>query len=165
VLSTALKNDDLDGDGLERLVDLMTRLNDVASKKMLEFSATACTDITGFGLAGHALELANASKVTIEIDAGKVPLMEGAREAVKKGHLTGGGNQNRVYVEKTSRLDPAIDGDLQTLLFDPQTSGGLLIAVPPGSAAALHDSIAGACPGTAVIGSCIPRQDVSLILS
>ncbi len=164
VLSTALKKGDLDDGTLKILVELMTTLNEAASAKMLEFSATACTDVTGFGLAGHALEMAEASGITIEIDASAVPVMAGAADAVKKGYLTGGGKQNRDYVLKKTRLEASVDPVMQALLFDPQTSGGLLIAVPAGSARALLEHLTPACPRSAVIGSCLPRGEVSLIL-
>lgn len=164
VLSTALKKGDLDDGTLKILVELMTTLNEAASAKMLEFSATACTDVTGFGLAGHALEMAEASGITIEIDASAVPVMAGAADAVKKGYLTGGGKQNRDYVLKKTRLEASVDPVMQALLFDPQTSGGLLIAVPAGSARALLEHLTPACPRSAVIGSCLPHGEVSLIL-
>lgn len=164
VLSTALKNRQLDDAGVRSIVDVMTTLNDAGSKKMLEFGVTACTDVTGFGLIGHSFELAEASSVTLEIDSSSVPLIDGALEGAKQGHLTGGGKQNRTYVEDRIDLDPTIDGDLQHLLFDPQTSGGLLIAVPAercdGLLAALTDNYG----QSALIGTCIPRQDASLII-
>jgi selenide,water dikinase len=165
VLSTALKNGALDDDGVRRLVDLMTTLNDHGSNKMLEFGATACTDVTGFGLLGHAFELAEASSVTIEVESSCVPLIEGALAAAEKGQLTGGGKQNRTFVEKNMKLNPKIDTNLQHLLFDPQTSGGLLITVPPERCDGLLAALAKHYPQTAVIGACAERQGFPLIIS
>jgi selenide,water dikinase len=88
----------------------------------------ACTDITGFGLIGHACEMAVASGCSIEIAAARVPLLDGARELVR-GNIPGGGRTNREHFGKEVRVAPGVDETILDLLYDPQTSGGLLIAI------------------------------------
>lgn len=159
LLSTALKKGKLDGDAVRRLVDVMTALNDTASARMLEHGVTACTDITGFGLAGHAYEMANASGVTIRLDSASVPVIEGALWAARRGYLTGGGNNNRAFVKNETAIDPGIDENLLHVVFDPQTAGGLFIAVPADRSLSLLDSLRDACQQASVVGECLPRQD------
>ncbi len=159
LLSTALKKDKLDSDAVRRLVDVMTTLNDTASARMLEHGVTACTDITGFGLVGHAYEVAKASGVTVRLDSASVPLIDGALWAAKKGYLTGGGNTNRAFVKNEAAIDAGIDENLLHVVFDPQTAGGLLIAVPIHHAVPLLDSLRDACPQASIVGECLPRQD------
>jgi selenide,water dikinase len=109
------------------------------------------TDVTGFGLLGHALEVARASGVGIDIDAAAVPLLPGALEYARGGVTTGGAGRNRVHIE------PAIDGgDIEPavvdVLYDPQTSGGLLIALDPAGAAAIEERARAAGLSFALIG-------------
>lgn len=164
LLSTALKQEQLDTEAERRLVETMAALNDVGSARMVEHGATACTDITGFGLGGHALEMANASEVTIRIESASVPLMEGALWAAKRGYLTGGGNANRRFVQGQAEIDPAIDEHQLHVLFDPQTAGGLLIALPPRQAPVLLGSLRQSCPDATVVGQCLSREEVALII-
>jgi selenide,water dikinase len=164
ILSTALRMQKLDDEGVRRLTDVMTTLNDIASERMREHAASACKDVTGFGLAGHALEMAQASAVTIEIDSSSVPLIDGALDCAKQGYLTGGGKQNRSHVEPHMALDPSVDEHLQHLLFDAQTSGGLLIAVAAERCAGLLASLVDDYPQTAVIGACVPQKETSLVI-
>jgi len=162
VLSTALKKGKLDAGAIRVLVDTMSALNDTSSARMLEYDADACTDITGFGLGGHAFEMANASGVTVRLDSGSIPLMDGTLWAVKKGYLTGGGNTNRAFVQGQAAIAGGIDDNLLHIVFDPQTAGGLLIAVPADDASALLDSLRESCPDASIVGECLPREDVVL---
>ena len=162
ILSTVLKAGKLDAGGVGRLVEVMTTLNDKASAKMLEFGATACTDVTGYGLAGHALEMARAAGLTIRIVSAEVPALEGALAAAGNGHLTGGGNNNRAFVAADASIDPAIGENLLHVICDPQTAGGLLIAVPRDRAPALMDSLEKVCPGAAIVGEFVEHDGVSL---
>ncbi len=162
ILSTALKAGQLDAGGIGRLVEVMTTLNDKASARMLEFGATACTDVTGYGLAGHALEMARAAGLTVRIVSAEVPALEGALEGAGKGHLTGGGNNNRTFAAADASIDPAIGKNLLHVIFDPQTAGGLLIAVSSDRARALMDSLEEVCPGAAIVGECLEHDGVSL---
>lgn len=118
------------GPELEQIVAVqMAQLNDKASKLMLEHDAHAATDVTGFGLLGHALEVARASGVSIRFDSSALPLMPQALEMAQAGMIPGGAVANREFVEEYCQVDLGIDRNLQAVLYDPQTSGGLLIAL------------------------------------
>lgn len=99
------------------------------------------TDVTGFGLIAHAREMALASQVSLRIFAGKVPLLEGALECVRAGHIPGGLNANREFAECVVGYDDGVPEEIRTMLFDPQTAGGLLISVAAGEAGALVDAL------------------------
>ena len=110
-------------------IKAMTTSAAAASKVMREVGANGCTDVTGFGLLGHAYELAKASKVTLTIDSKVVPLLPEVLELISQGMLTRGDKNNRVYVGETVRIEQSVSGEMQSALFDPQTAGGLLISV------------------------------------
>lgn len=133
VLATAHMEGDLDADTYTRLVASMIQLNRSAATKMREHGVHAATDITGYGLLGHALEMAKASGVTIAITGSAVPVLPGALDAIARGYLTGGGRTNRLFVGDDVDLGKT-DEPLQNLLFDPQTSGGLLVSLPAAEA-------------------------------
>lgn len=165
VLSTVHKEDKLDAAGVTQLVDVMTRLNKEASEQMVAVGVSACTDITGYGLIGHAYEMASSSDVTIHIDSAAVPLIDGALDAAGGGFLTGGGHKNRKYIDPYMRLDGGIDPNLQHLLFDPQTAGGLLIAVGADRADDLLNRLQRNYPKAAVVGTCADASDVSIVIN
>lgn len=100
-----------------------------ASKAMQAASANACTDVTGFGLLGHGYEMAKASRVTLNIDSTRVPLLPDVLELIADGMLTRGDKNNRAYVGETVRISEDVSGAMQSALFDPQTAGGLLISL------------------------------------
>jgi selenide,water dikinase len=152
VLSTAIRADKLPAGEIEALVAVMTQLNQQASIDMVKHGANACTDITGYGLLGHALEMALASSVTCEIISEKVPLMHGALEYVRQGMLTGGGKTNRSFVEEDISLQTGVDESHQHLLYDPQTSGGLLISVPEAAGRNLLQDLRKTYPDSSIIG-------------
>ncbi len=116
----------------------MLRLSRHASHLAREAGLRAATDITGFGLLGHLWEMAERSAVAIQLDAGRVPLLPGARECSAMGVHTGGEGRNREWVGENARIAESLDPELAALLFDPQTSGGLLLAASPDRAAALE---------------------------
>jgi len=130
IVSTAIKRDACPADVTERVMKQMATLNKDAAEEALRLGAHAMTDITGFGFLGHALEMAKASNVTLEIDAGAVPLIPEALDFAKAGYLTGGAKDNQSHVGDTLKIVGEIDENILHLLFDPQTSGGLLIAAP-----------------------------------
>lgn len=107
----------------------MTALNSLASRVALDLGASCATDVTGFGLLGHALHIARASRVTLVVDASRVPLLPGAREACEQGIRTGGAERNESYLATLVDWGHA-NAVERALLVDPQTSGGLLVAVP-----------------------------------
>jgi selenide,water dikinase len=127
----------------------MTTSAAAASKEMIRLGANACTDITGFGLLGHAYEMAKSSNTTLTIDSSRIPLLPDVIELISEGMLTRGDKNNRVYVGNTVTISDNVSRAMQSALFDPQTAGGLLISLPEGSVAEFLDVVADA----RVIGS------------
>jgi len=136
------------GEVFEQAVAAMTTLNRDASRAALAAGATCATDVTGFGLLGHLLKLARASRVTAVVDAGSVPYLDGAREALRDGYVSGGTRRNLDWVRP--HLDASVDEDELLLLADAQTSGGLLVA--------------GEVPGHPVVGHLAPRGEALLVV-
>ena len=137
VISTALKQGIAKEADVDAAVQQMLKLNREACDAMLAFDVHGCTDVTGFGLIGHAREMALASKVTIEIDPRAVRFLPGAVEYARQGAIPGGLKNNREFASS------CVDGssEFDDLLYDPQTSGGLLIALPEGDAARLKTKL------------------------
>jgi len=163
VLSTAVKRELLDAASLATLVEAMATTNRHASRACREAGVHALTDVTGFGLLGHALELAAASRVALEIDATAVPLLPGAREAALAGAVPGGLVANRGWVADKVRFDGVEEATVQ-LLCDPQTSGGLLAAVAGADAAALVAACATRGVTAAVIGRIVDGSQGTAIV-
>ena len=145
VITTALKQGKAKEEWVKNAVRFMTTLNRSALQviEKHKFQVHAMTDVTGFGLMGHSREMALGSNVTLQIEAGSVPVMEGALEATALGAVPGGLLANRQFAECLVIDAPGtrVPEDLRTLLFDPQTSGGLLIAVAPGEASSLIEEL------------------------
>lgn len=129
----------------------MTASSAAASKAMVRLGANACTDITGFGLLGHAYEMAKASGVTLKIDSNSVPLLPGVLDLIRQGMLTRGDKNNRVYVGETVEFSPNVSGEMQSALFDPQTAGGLFISLPRENA----DDYLAAVPEAVIVGNVV----------
>ncbi|HLE14043.1 MAG TPA: selenide, water dikinase SelD, partial [Anaerolineales bacterium] len=141
-ITTALKREQADPTDVSEAVGWMKRLNAVASQVALEAGVRGGTDITGFGLLGHVNEMASASGVGLRFSFGSIPLLRGARRYAQEFIFPGGSSDNRLYFGPHVAFDPAIEEPEQMLLFDAQTSGGLLLAVPPGHMDALLASAA-----------------------
>ncbi len=134
LITTAHKFEECDESHLDAAVVTMSKLNAGASRLACEAGAVAMTDVTGFGLLGHAHEMAEAGGVGMRISAGVLPLLPGAEDYAYRGIVTGGGERNRAHLDGRVRFGGEISEDMQHLLFDPQTSGGLLFALPPAAA-------------------------------
>ena len=130
ILATAAKADRLSSDQRDALLASMVQLNRDASRAALVVGATCATDVTGFGLLGHAHHIAKASNKTLRIDFARVPVLPGAREAWLSGIRTGGAERNEQYLRDLVEWGSTSDVD-RALLIDPQTSGGLLVAISP----------------------------------
>lgn len=144
---------------LEAALDSMARLNRASAEAALEAGAHAATDITGFGLVGHALKMALGSSVTFVIDAPSLPILDGALGLARQGVTTGSTRPNREAGAGQVRIAAGASSELDQILHDPQTSGGLLLAVPASSADALVARLrSGGAPGAARIGEVIPRD-------
>ncbi len=153
----------LDDEALDPLLTSMERLNDTAARLALEHEATGCTDITGFGLAGHALEVARASGVGIRLQADSLPVYDGFYEMVAAGVSTAGTRKNR---QATAELVSVADvkPEYEELLFDPQTSGGLLICTPRERAASLLEGLQATGHVAAIVGEVVDgRPQISIV--
>jgi len=141
ILTTALKRDRISAAALAPAVDAMLTLNAAASRAMVDVGVHAATDITGFGLLGHAGAMMEASGVAFEFRAGAVPLFDGVLELIRADVVPGGTKDNMKAHAEFTTFDSGVDAALRVALSDAQTSGGLLIAVPPERADALRAKI------------------------
>ena len=145
VLATAYKGRLVGEDVFHGIVSIMSSLNRGASEAMMEVGVNGATDITGFGLIGHALEMAEASSVTIELEAGRVPIIPEALDLVNMGMIPEGDYANKRFCEKKVVVLDEIPTPLLDLLFDAQTSGGLLISVSQEKAPLLMEKLKERC--------------------
>lgn len=131
----------------------MEMLNRYAAQTMEHFSDIhACTDVTGFGLLGHAYEMAAGSNLSIAIDSMALPALDGAVDATAMGLVPAGAYKNREYLDKLVNIGPSVPDSLSDLMFDPQTSGGLLISVPEKTGIELVKRLNEKCPAARIIG-------------
>ena len=137
VVATALKGGQAPEDVITAAVASMTLLNAGASQAALQAGVIAATDVTGFGLLGHLHRMLAASQVPARINAASVPLLPGAAELARAGFISGGTRANTERMRGFAAVDPAVPAEVAVLLHDAQTSGGLLLAAPPGTAPAL----------------------------
>jgi selenide,water dikinase len=158
IVSTALKGGLADTALVARSVACMTTLNRKAAELMAEtVGIHACTDITGFGFLGHALEMAEGSGIGMRIRASEVPYFQGIRPFVEEGLVPGGLIRNRKFREKQLDVGPGCPEWLIDILFDPQTAGGLLISLPPDAAKELLGKMyAAGIKEAAIVGEVIP---------
>jgi len=160
VISTAIKRGEADFTWIRAAVHSMTTLNRAAADVVRsgEFAVHSMTDITGFGLLGHAREMASGSAVSLTIRASQVPLLTGALECVRHSFVPGGLKSNRQFTEGCVEPDPAVNQEVLTLLYDPQTAGGLLIAVAERDTDALLQALREAGVEAAAIGEVLPKR-------
>ncbi len=163
VLTTAQKADLLTAETTDRILNLMTTLNRGARDVFVQYSVHACTDVTGFSLMGHLLEMCNGSDVSAEINVGAIDLIPEALDFARIGVLPEGMYRNRTFAEafvESSETELAVCD----LLFDPQTSGGLLCAVDPSDADAVWNTLQGKVPSAQRIGTIVPRREKAIYL-
>jgi selenide,water dikinase len=160
ILATAAKQDQLSAAQLDTLLASMTELNRDASRAALRVGARCATDITGFGLLGHALHIARASDVSIRFHVRKVPVMPGTREALRVGVRTGGAERNEDYLRDLIVWN-AVSAEDRAILIDPQTSGGLLVAVSSDRVSEYLSLV----PTSVEIGEIVERSARGVVLS
>jgi selenide, water dikinase len=131
VTTTALKREQAEETDIQEAVSWMKRLNKTASQLATEFEIRGGTDITGYSLLGHGLEMANASGVALSLEFGSIPFISGARKYAELGCFAGGAFDNKTHFERQVKFSDDIEEENQMLLFDPQTSGGLLLGISP----------------------------------
>ena len=129
IISTGVKFEKASDESQEAALDAMSVSAKKASEVMQRVGANGCTDVTGFGLIGHAYEMAKASKVTFEIYSEEVPMLPGVLDLVSQKMLTRGDKNNREYVGTTVSISDSVSREMQSVLFDPQTAGGLLVSL------------------------------------
>jgi selenide,water dikinase len=142
IVTTAAKFEEAEPDYLEAAVSSMTSLNRCASHIVREVGAHAMTDVTGFGILGHGYEMAAAGSVEVRFSASAAPLLPGALEYAYRGITTGGAARNRKYLQGKVTISQEVTEELANVLYDPQTSGGLLFAVPEDRASAVESCFA-----------------------
>jgi selenide,water dikinase len=158
VISTAIKKAVATPEWIEAATKSMTTLNKAAAEVIAanNFEVHALTDITGFGLIGHAREMALASNVSLVFQSSRIPVLEGALECIHAGYIPGGLKANRDFAECLVAYDESVPADIRTLLFDPQTAGGLLISVADSDAGKLTRALQAAGVPAVEIGFVIP---------
>ena len=158
IINTALKAGMASEETVAKVTKSMATLNDKASELMQEVGVHACTDITGFGLLGHACQLAEESQVGIKIHFASVPFFAEAEEFVKTGFYPGGSHRNKEFYSGMVKIAPPVPSHVQDILFDAQTSGGLLISLAPEAAQQLLDKLYEAgVSEAAIIGEVVSR--------
>jgi selenide,water dikinase len=160
VLMTAFKRGKLPDDQYAASVRWMCELNAATAHAMLKYEVHAATDITGFGLIGHAAKMAEGSDVTLHLEESDLPLMAGALECCRAGMIPGGGKRNREFYGPRVRISDEVADEIGELVFDPQTSGGLLVALPENDAMKLLvDLQAGGNTDAAIVGRVLARGE------
>jgi selenide,water dikinase len=162
VISTGIKFGKASSEVMARSVETMLTPGQYAAEAMREFGVKAATDVTGFALIGHAWEMACASKVTIEIEVGAIPILDGALDLAAAGLLTSGDKSNREYVGPDVQIADSVDPNLVKLLFDPQTAGGMLIAISPERATDLLTRLREKYPSASILGRVAPKSSASV---
>ena len=160
VISTAIKRGEAKQQWIDAATRSMTTLNAKAAQIAVEgqFAIHAATDITGFGLIGHAREMANGSSVSLKIEAAKVPLLEGALECVRAGFIPGGLKNNREFAECNVSYHAGVAEEIRTMLYDPQTAGGLLLSVASADSGRLVNALQIAGVPAVEIGEVISQR-------
>ena len=164
VLTTANKAQLLDQQTYDQMVEAMATLNKYAKDVMMEVGANACTDVTGFGLIGHASEMAKGSGLTIELFSKEVPIIEAAIDFAKMGIIPSGAYNNMAFVKDDVRFAPDVPQHIQDLLVDPITSGGLLISLPEEKAHVLVEKLKGVTICNAIVGRVTAKQDRAIVV-
>jgi selenide, water dikinase len=160
VIGTALKRGIASDEHVAESTRQMLTLNRAAGEAMLQFDVHGCTDVTGFGLIGHAREMALASGVTVAIDVDSVQFLPGALDYAREGAIPGGLKNNREFASCAVEARRELPREVEDLLYDPQTSGGLLISLPESQAAGLERAV----PGSYRIGQVLERQGTAILL-
>ncbi len=158
LITTAGKNGVVSETHLQNAIDWMSRLNRGGAQAMQKIGIKCATDITGYGLLGHAHEIAEASGVALQFRANALPVFDGALAYAHQKQIPGGAGRNKLYLEGKAEFVRAVDDNLYEIFFDPQTSGGLLMAVPPTQLDALTHELDSRHTAHWVIGEVITQQ-------
>ena len=164
ILTTAAKADLVPSSLLDKLYQQMAQLNKTACEIMLNYEIHSCTDVTGFSLLGHSLEMADGSGLTLHLDSQRIPYHQEAYEMAEMGLIPAGAYRNRDFAEASVLVKGNISVALQDILYDPQTSGGLLIAAAEADTPQLINRLKDNLPCAEIIGYVADRESKSIIL-
>lgn len=163
IITTALRNGAASSTHIRRAVEVMTTLNKAAAEAMQETGVHAATDVTGYGLLGHGLEMAQNSGVGLRFIVENLPVLEGVREYIQAGHVAGGASRNEQFVAPHIRNHPDLDETTRQILLDPQTSGGLLISVASDRLEALVAALEERGVTTWHVGDVVEGKDIQVV--
>lgn len=164
ILTTAARADLVEQPVLERLYAQMAALNKTARDIMVRYPVHSCTDVTGFALLGHSYEMAQGSGCSIRLDTAKIPYHPEAYEMAEMGFIPAGAYRNREYAGPGVKTGPGVTRAMEDICYDPQTSGGLLMALPREAAEPCLAELREAIPQAAVIGSVTDRREYAVYL-
>lgn len=164
IINTAIKGGLADKDSYKKAVKTMSTLNKYAKEAIDKVKVNSVTDITGFGLLGHSLEMAEGSSVTIKIDYKSVPIIQNALEYAQMGLVPAGSYSNRQYIGDKVKFVISIPDDIKDVLYDPQTSGGLLISIPKDNVELLLKELKNTPTEYGVIGEVVEKEEHYLIV-
>ena len=164
IINTAIKGQIADKTSYDEAIKVMSTLNKYGKEAVDKVKANSMTDITGFGLLGHALEMAEGSSVTIKINYKKVPLISNTLEYAQMGLVPAGAYANRGHIGDKVKFTDEVSETVKDALFDPQTSGGLLISIPKDNVDLLLEELVNTPTKYAVIGEVAPKEDHYLIV-
>ena len=166
IISTAIKKDKAHESIIEEAVHVMTHLNKGAAEAMNEIGVHSCTDITGYGLLGHLLEMCKASNVSAKIDFNTLPLIQGAFELAQQNFIPGGTKKNLEFISSKTNFSKDIAQEEKFLMADSQTSGGLLISVPSDKIKPLQNLLnKNNCITNTIIGKIQDPSDFSIYVN
>lgn len=163
VVNTAIKAGLASKEVYGEAVEVMTTLNKYAGEIIVKYNVSACTDVTGFGIMGHGYEMASASDITIELYKENIPVIGGARDFAEMGLVPAGTYNNKMYLDGKYELIDVPEW-LEDILFDPQTSGGLLLSVPENEAGSVMKELETLRIKSAIIGKVVEKKDVPIIV-
>ena len=164
IITTGAKAEMVENDVMDRIYAQMATLNKSARDIMIQYDVHSCTDVTGFALLGHSFEMAQGSNCTIHIEVDKVPYHAEALELASMGLIPAGAYRNRDYAQSGVQVKGNISLAMQDILYDPQTSGGLLFAIPEEDADACLAQLKQTIPNAAIIGYVTEKEDFYIIL-
>ena len=164
IITTSAKADMVEKDVLDRIYKQMAALNKTARDIMVEYPVHSCTDVTGFALLGHSFEMAQGSECTIHIQTDKIPYHKEAYELAEMGFVPAGAYRNREYAESSVKVVGEVTRAMQDICYDPQTSGGLLMAIPGAYAEECLAKLKKQIPQAAVVGYVTEKLDAAIYL-
>lgn len=164
ILTTSAKAEMVEAPVMDKLYGQMAQLNRKARDIMVRYQVHGCTDVTGFALLGHACEMARGSQLTIHIDTGRVPYHKEAYELAEMGFIPAGAYRNRDFAQKDVLVKGDVSRAMQDILYDPQTSGGLLMAVAEQEAGQLLHELSESIPCAEIIGYVTKKEESYLVL-